>query len=528
MYKLFYNGHIHTLQEKKPYCTAILTLKDHIIYLGDGKEINLPEYNIEKIDLLGKHIFPGFIDCHTHIAAVALSKKRIRLDNCQSLNQALKQITKDIKKYKPDGWVLGGGWNANIWMDGKPHKKLLDDISREHAIVLYNKDGHTQWLNSLALNRCNITESSNNPEGGQFERDIQGELTGLVFEKACELVDQKAENVSLLELKNCMDELYHELYALGITSVHSCESFELYRLFRQMAMNKDLKLRVCMHPPVAESDKLINAGLFSGSGDKWLRLGGMKYFVDGSLGSQTAEMFEPLQTLNQSGVEVLKEKELSDRVGLSASYGLSATIHAIGDKANHKALNALETARKVMTPIPLRHRIEHCQILKESDLPRFKELDIIASMQPMHIADDIEIADKYLGKRARLAYPIGTLKKTGCRIVFGSDMPIADPDPLKGILAAVSRKYKLKKFKSTWYPEQCITAQQSLLAYTSEASFASYEETIKGSLAPGKLADFIVLSHDISKADEIVLRDALVEKTVLGGDIVFASDSLSA
>lgn len=527
MYKLFYNGHIHTLQEIKPYCTAILTLKDRIIFLGDGKDINLPEHNIEKIDLSGKHIFPGFIDCHSHIAAVALSKKRIRLDHCQSLQQALKQITSDIKKYKPDSWVLGGGWDSNVWMDGKPHKKLLDAISTQHAIVLYNKDGHTQWLNSKALRYCNIIDSSIDPEGGQFERDIQGGLTGLVFEKACELVDQKSENISLVELNKCMDELYHELYALGITSVHSCESFEVYRLFQQMAMRKDLKIRVCMHPPVSDSDKLINAGLHSGSGDEWFRLGGMKYFVDGSLGSQTAEMFEPFQTLNHSGIEVLREKELTDQVEWNASSGLSATIHAIGDKANHKALNALDKARQVKVPRALRHRIEHCQILRESDLSRFKELDIIASMQPIHIADDIELAEKYLGKRARFAYPIGSLINRGCRIVFGSDMPIADPDPIKGILAAVYRKYKLEKSNSTWYPKQCITAQQSLFAYTREAAFASYEESIKGLLAPGKLADFVVLSHDISKADESVLRDTFVEKTVLGGEIVYTYDSPS-
>jgi predicted amidohydrolase YtcJ len=238
-------------------------------------------------------------------------------------------------------------------------------------------------------------------------------------------------------------------------------------------------------------------------------------------------MFEPFHTLDHGGTEVIREKELTDRVGRNATYGLSATIHAIGDKANHKALNALEKTRQVKFSLPLRHRIEHCQILQESDLSRFKELDIIASMQPMHIADDIKLAEKYLGKRARLAYPIGSLIKTGCRVVFGSDMPIADPDPIKGILAAVYRKYKLEKSNSIWYPEQCITAQQALLAYTREAAFASYEESIKGSLAAGKLADFIVLSHDISTAEESQLRDTLVEKTILGGEIVFTYDSFS-
>jgi predicted amidohydrolase YtcJ len=524
MYKLFYNGKINTLSKHKPYATAILTLKDRIVYIGDSSDINLPDFVTDKINLSGKYVIPGFIDCHSHIAAVALAKERIRLDNCRSLEQALAQVRTDITNFKPGSWILGSGWNANIWLDGEPHKKLLDDISSQHAIVLYNKDGHAQWLNSLALKRCNFTDSTPDPEGGKLHKDTWGKLTGIVFEKACALVDQIAENVTYETLKHWLDITYPEMYACGITSVHSCEDFNIFKIFQQMSVKGELKLRICMHPPAADRDRLVEAGLLSGNGNEWLRLGGLKYFVDGSLGSQSAEMSEPYELLNHRGIEVTKEQDLTDQVCQAVSYGLSATIHAIGDKANHKALNALQKARSIKSPIPLRHRIEHCQILNKTDIPRFKELNIIASMQPLHIADDIEIADKYLGERAAMAYPIGSLKKTGCRIVFGSDMPIADPDPIKGILAAMCRKYKLDKTKPIWFPEECIESQEALLAYTRDATFASYEESLKGTLEPGKLADFIVLSHNIGQTDEQLLRDARVEKTILGGEIVFGRD----
>jgi predicted amidohydrolase YtcJ len=265
--------------------------------------------------------------------------------------------------------------------------------------------------------------------------------------------------------------------------------------------------------------------VFSGFGNKWLRMGGMKYFVDGSLGSQTAEMFEPFATLNHAGLEVINESDLTDQICFAAHHGLSATVHAIGDKANHKALNAFQKLAELSGLLPLRQRIEHCQILQASDIPRFEELAIIASMQPIHIADDIEIAEKYLGPRAALTYAIRTIMKSGCRVVFGSDMPVANPDPLKGILAAASRRYQLDSKNRSWYPEQCITPLQALHAYTRNAAYASSEENLKGTLEPGKLADFVILSHDITENDEAILRNARIESTVLAGRVVYRNAS---
>ena len=216
--------------------------------------------------------------------------------------------------------------------------------------------------------------------------------------------------------------------------------------------------------------------------------------------------------------------QLRERIGHAALSGLSATIHAIGDKANHKALNALSEARKLPQKDTLRHRIEHAQIPLPEDRKRFRELDVIASMQPMHIVDDVRIADKYLGSRAANAYPVNAYLQEGVRVVFGSDMPVADPDPLKGMLAAVARRYRLDPAEPVWYPEHCISPLQALVAYTREAAFASYEETVKGTLEAGKLADFVVLSGDVLQGGEDAFYTAEPVMTVLAGKCVYRSE----
>jgi predicted amidohydrolase YtcJ len=466
-------------------------------------------------------VYPAFTDSHTHVASVALGKERIRLDECSSLSEALKNISEYITSHEDLSWVVGGGWNANRWSDGIPCKEHLDKITTDHPVALYNKDGHTQWLNSKALALAGFFDLNNDPPGGKLGRDSDNNLTGLVYEKACDIVNIQSETNSYGQLKRCMDKLYPELYALGLTSVHSCESLEIWSIFQRMASQKDLKIRVCMHPPIEDADFLIDSGLRSGFGNDWLRLGGLKYFVDGSLGSQTAELYENYTGYDHSGIEVLTESELTDLLYKTTDKGFSATIHAIGDKANHKTLNALQKVKDVSLKSGLRHRIEHAQILIDEDVPRFFEQKVIASMQPLHISDDVKISDKYLGRRASTAYRMSGLLNSGARVVFGSDMPIAEPDPLKGILAAHSRRYLLDKNEPRWNESECIPVVNALRCYTKDAAYASNEENLKGTLEIGKLADFIGLSVDIEKADEDALREARVNLTVLAGDVVF-------
>jgi len=523
-FKLFHNGTIHTLQSQSQIVDAILIQNNRIIYCGKSTDVNLPDYLVEKIDLQNRFVIPAFTDCHTHVAAVALDHERLRLDDCQSKAQALDLIANFVNTQKPGQWILGGGWNANIWPEGRPDRNDLDKITKQHPVAIYNKDGHTQWLNSRALAVCDFNDQSTDSAGGRLARDEKGNLTGLVYEKACEWVDRISDICSYDQLQRCMNKLYPKIYRLGITSVHSCDGFDKFKLFNQMQINNDLKLRVCMHPPAADMDKLIDAGIQSAGGNEWLRMGGLKYFTDGSLGSQTADMFENYEGLDHNGISVLSENDLDEQVRHAAENGLSATIHAIGDQAINKTLNVFDAVNNIKSPVSLRHRIEHSQIIHEQDLPRFFSLNIIVSMQPLHIADDVQIAEKYLGGRSKYTYPVNSLLKSGCRVVFGSDMPVADPDPLKGIQAAVSRRYRLDRSQQIWQPQECISAQKAVHAYTRDAAYASYEENIKGTLTPGKVADFIVLNQDIMSSGEEKLDQIKNMMTIMNGEIVYRDD----
>ena len=523
MYTLYYNARIYSLDSRHTVYSALLTKRDRIIFIGHPDSLTLPGERINKIDLRGRAVVPGFIDCHTHVGSVALYEERLGLGDCQTRSEAVDRIRKHLAGFSGEYWILGGGWNANVWPEGRPHKKELDNLNKDRPIALHNKDGHTIWMNSKALQLAGFDRNTPDPTGGRLGRDPDGELNGLAYDTACFIVEQKSESASYPFLNRCLKKFYPKLYRLGITSVHSCESLEFHRIFRQITANHESGIRICMHPPMAKAEEIISEKIRSGSGNEWFRMGGLKYFVDGSLGSQTAELFAPYKELGHSGIPVMEAEELGERVSLAARNGLSATIHAIGDKANHKALKALSLSRKISESHKLRHRIEHAQILQPEDRRRFGELNVIASMQPLHIAEDIRIADKYLGDRAKNAYPVNALLREGTRVVFGSDMPVADPDPIKGMLAGVARRYMLDKREPSWYPEHCVTPLQALHAYTRDAAFASYEENLKGTLEPGKLADFVVLSEDFLEGGEETLYNTRPVMTVLGGEIVYRS-----
>ncbi|TFH01086.1 MAG: amidohydrolase [Calditrichales bacterium] len=525
MYQLYFNGQIHTLDADRSAVSALLVYQGRIIYSGRAEDINLPDSAISRFDLRGQHIYPGFTDSHTHIAAMAIDKERIRLDDCISRQSALEHIRKFVSSAEPGAWILGGGWNANQWQDGYPDCKVLDKITSGHPAALFNKDMHTMWLNSIALEKCGFSEGSADPAGGKLGRDHKGNLNGLVYEKVCETVLAQTGEISYDQFKRCMNRTWPDLYALGIVGVHSCEDLQTWSFFQRLHRENNLGLRICMHPPMENTEQFIAAGLRSGYGDEWLRLGGLKYFVDGSLGSQTAEMFAPFEGLDQTGVAVLNEAELSERLAYSFANGFSATIHAIGDKANHKTLNALEKNKSISDSFGLRNRIEHAQIINDTDIPRFHSLGVTASMQPMHLADDVKIADKYLGKRNRLCYRFGDLLNSGAKMIFGSDMPITTADPIKGIQAAVGRRYNLDKNEAVWFADQVISAQSALHAYTVNAAYSSYEEQVKGTLTPGKVADFIAVAQPFENADESVLSDLRVDLTVLNGTVVYQRDA---
>lgn len=527
MYTLFHNAKIQTLDFNLPYCSSILIQNNQIIFCGNEKDINLPDSKTKKINLNGLAVLPSFIDCHTHFAMASKKIDQISLDHCQTFDETIQEIKRNIGRFEKGVWIKGGGWNANLWDGLIPDKKYLDTISVEHPIALFNKDLHTLWLNSLALKKCGLNSDIPSNLKNKIIVGHDGKPNGLLVEDTCQIVEDISSKNSQSNIQKNLKLFSDELLKVGITSVNSMENLQDFDQFMILYQNENMKTRICFHPPAEEIERIISANIQSGLGNNWLKFGGLKYYVDGSLGSQTAEMFENFEGLDHAGIEVLSQEALNEKLKYAAANGLSATIHAIGDKANFKTINAIEeTISQNVSESSLRHRIEHCQIINEQDIQRLNQSNIIASMQPLHITDDVKISDKYLGNRAKNAYPVNTLLKSGTKVVFGSDTPVADFNPLKGMQAAISRRYNLDANEDSWNPNENITIQQAVAAYTRDAAYASYDEPIKGTLDPGKLADFVILSEDIMNSNnpEETLKIIEVVGTVLDGKIVFKNN----
>ncbi len=515
---IFYNGNIYTLDKKRPYAEAIAIQGNRIMALGEGTK-NLNQNSFQKINLRGKTVLPGFIDSHTHFVSFAKSLNLLDLDECKSLEETLKKLQVFAKKRNKEEWILARRWNINLWKKlVLPDKKILDKISASNPIVVFSKDGHSLWVNSKVLEIAKIDESTADPSGGRIERYSNShEPSGILKERACDFVYKIIKEPEEQILSQLLKEAFSCAHQKGIVGIHDCEDEKALELFESFQKKQELSLRVFMMIPQKNLNEAIQNGFRTGLGNEYLKIGGVKIFADGALGSRTALMFKPYSLEPKNfGVEVNSQKDLLESVKKASKAGLSVAIHAIGDKANHQALNAIEKGNHNKN---LRHRIEHAQVLDPADIKRFARLDIIASMQPIHAPSDRDMAEKYWGKRSQLAYAFKTLLNKGTKLAFGSDLPLYDFDPLKGIYAAVTRKGE--NGGNSWNSKEKISVVQAVQAYTKGAAYASYEENLKGSLETGKLADMVVLSKDIFKiAPEEILKTKVLA-TIWDGKVVY-------
>jgi predicted amidohydrolase YtcJ len=518
------NGKIYTMNPKQPKAEA-MAIRDHkIIAVGKNSEIqNLGRKNFQFIDLEGKTVIPGLIDCHTHFLSFAKNLKRADLREISSLNKLESVLKSFSKKLKPNEWLRGDGWDKNILGDESIFtKEVLDQVCPQSPIALQSKDHHLLWVNSKALMVTGIDKSTNDPPGGMIKRDpVTREPTGLLIENACDLVWKKIPPLSKSVTKELVKEAMKIANSHGLTGIHNFDEHDAFDIFQQLSESGELTLRVCLLIPYRDLDSFINLGLKSGFGNENLRFGGVKLYGDGTLGSQTALMFEPYQNSKDNfGIEVTSEEELTHIAKKASQARISVAIHAIGDKGVHQALNAIESSLEHKgKDSRLRHRIEHVQLLHPQDKKRFRKLGVIASVQPVHAPSDKKIAEKYWGKRCQFAYAYKSLLKSGARLVFSSDAPIETLDPFKGIYSAVLRKKGANE--KSWYPKEKLKVAEAVFAYTREASYASYEENLKGSIEIGKLGDLVILSHDIFAIEPDRISDTKVECTILGGRIVF-------
>jgi hypothetical protein len=545
---ILFNGVVHTLAQPAR-ATALAAFGGRILAVGDDHSVHaLAGPNTRVVELAGRCVVPGLIDAHLHLAWFGLSLAMVKLDGAHSLAECLERVRSF--PVARDAWLRGSGWNHNAWDNPVfPNRQALDSIAPHNPVALTRKDGHSIWVNSLALKLAGVTRDTPDPAGGTIDHDpATGEPTGILRENAVELVYRVIPEPGPAEIEQGLLLAQERALAVGLTGVHTMEGPDVFAALQRLHAAGKLTLRVCQSIAREHLDDAIRLGLRSGFGNERLRVGGVKLFADGSLGSATAYMLDDyLGQPGNRGVVTLPKDEMRDLVRRATAAGIAPTVHAIGDRANRDVLDVFEESmgdapgnmpglqgrdapgnmpglqgRDTPGNMPgLRYRIEHVQALHPSDIPRFARLGVVASMQPIHCTSDRDAAMRLWGERSRYAYAWRSLLDGGAHLAFGSDCPVETISPLAGIHAAITRQRADEPHIPSWFPEECISAADALRAYTQGAAYASGEEAIKGTLEVGKLADMVVLGEDILAAPAQRIPEISVDLTIVGGEIVY-------
>ena len=524
-----YNGKLYTMDERRSRATAIAIRDNRILAVGDDVTIrNLLSVGGKAIDLRGRCVIPGLVDAHLHFEWLSLGLKGVNAET-PALGEALQRVKERAGQTPVGTWIRGHGWNQTVWGGAFPTRIDLDRVAPEHPVYLSAKSGHAAWVNSLALKLAGVTSATPNPPGGEIVRDglSGGQATGILLENAMDLVSQIIPQATAAEVAAAMRDAIPLAHRAGLIGVHDFDGARAFQAWQILRERGELSLRVSKTIPVTLQEHAIALGLRSGFGDDWLRINSVKTFADGALGPRTALMIEPYEgEPGNRGIVVTDKEEMIEHVRKASQAGLSSTIHAIGDKANHDVLDVFEAVRaeeRERGGMHLRHRIEHVQILHPDDYNRLGRLNVIASMQPIHATSDMLMADRYWGpRRSAGAYAWRTQLNAGAVLALGSDAPVEPYDPLAGIHAAVTRRRTDgSPGPDGWYPEQCLSVHEAVYAYTMGAAYAAYEEKQKGSLTPGKLADLVIVDRDIFKIDPMEILHAKVVGTLVDGRFVW-------
>jgi predicted amidohydrolase YtcJ len=539
---IYYNANIHTMDNisargcsgvssgegRAPVrASAIAVRDDKIVAVGVYADVESAlAGRYRKVNLQGLTVVPGFTDCHIHLLWYALKFSQVDLGCVESIEEVKKRIRNAAHKSEQGQWIIGHGWSHSCLANAHPHRVQLDDAAPNNPIVLFSKDRHSIWVNSLALAMAGIDKDTLDPDGGVIERDPNThEPTGILRENAQPLINRVIPAPDFGMCKEAIARVIPYLHQLGITGIHDCGDEVSFGVLQELLAEDNLDLRICEMLPLHNLDAAIKLGIKTGFGNARLRIGPLKVFVDGALGSGTAALLEPYSdNPDNVGVCAITEEELTDIIIRASRSGISVAAHAIGDRAVRMALDALEKSKAGRRPddtAPLHNRIEHAQLVSLVDLGRFASLGVIASIQPIHATSDRYMADKAWGTRSSIGYPMRSLAENGVRLAFGSDAPVEEPDPIQGIFAAVTRKRHDELSQPGWHTEQCLTVEEAVRGYTTGAAYASGQEHIKGSITPGKLADFVILSKDIFTVNPLEIADTKILGTVVGGKVVF-------
>jgi predicted amidohydrolase YtcJ len=479
------------------------------------------------LDARGGTVTPAFTDAHIHLVAWARSRGALELFDCDSRAAALTRVANHLAAHPGRTTVVGRGWDANRWSDA-PDRASLDRVSGDRPVLLHSKDFHSLWVNGAALVLAGVTRSTTDPPGGRFERDAAGEPNGVVREHAVRMFAGLAPVAGHeADLERVRDAVL-ALHAEGVTAVHDFEGGDEHRVLRAMTRGGGPHVRVLMHLPHAGLDHALALGLASGTGDDLFRVGALKLFADGTLGSQTAALLEPYEGGADRGLELIPPAELATLVARAAAGGLATAIHAIGDRAVRSALDAFAACGRDLRPPALPPRIEHVQLLDPADLPRFAALGVAASMQPLHCTSDIDNARRHWGGRIERSYPWRALLETGVTLAFGSDAPVEPPATAAALHSAVTRQRRDGTPADGFTPAQRLTLDQALAAYTGGPARLAGTWPRLGRIAPGATADLAVWSADLHRLPHASLGEAKVAATVMEGEIVFRRDEVES
>lgn len=526
--RLYVAERIYTMDPIQPVVESLVVAGERILARGQTREMSAIFPMAKRLDLAGQTVLPGLTDSHIHMLSYGLSRQRLDLRQTRSLGEAIILVGKAVAAAAPGAWVLGRGWDVEQWTEGRwPTRQDLDPISADHPVALTSKDGHTLWVNSLALRKAGMDVGTYRQKGGDTAWKESGSSQGLLKEKARAPVLQVINPPNDTAMRQALEEVTRLAHQLGIVAIHDMEGADAFRLFQMMREQHELRLRVWITVPVDSTEHAVELGLRGRLGDSWLRLGGVKIFADGTLGSKTAAMLEPFMgEPDNRGILTYSSQELTEVIGQVVGAGLWPVIHAIGDRANREVLDSIAAHCEVARRSYLRFRIEHAQIIHPADVHRLGHLGIIASMQPIHATSDRDIVEQYLGTGNHMVYPWRSLLKSGATLAFGSDAPIETMDPWQGLFAAVTRR-RPDRAEDSWYPDEVLSVEEALRAYTAGAAFAAGEESIRGMLRPGYLADFIVCSGDILSEGPEVLLENRVLATVIGGKVAYSVGALA-
>jgi predicted amidohydrolase YtcJ len=498
-----------------------------VVKTGDAAALHKEFPSAKAIDGGGKTLLPGLIDAHGHVIDLGFENAQIQLYDTESLAEAQNRIGAYAKANPDRAWLLGGGWNQVIWKLGRfPLASELDVVVSNRPLVLSRVDGHAKWLNTQALHAAGITRDTRDPVGGRIERDAAGNPTGVLVDKAMDLVDKTVPQPSDGERRTALKGALAHLNSVGLTAVGDAgddsRDISLYRTFADEGL-LTVRIYAMIRDTGADFAALSKNGPLIGYANERLTVRSVKVFADGALGSRGAALLAPYSDApNQRGLKFMSDADMQRKIETALRAGYQVNVHAIGDAGNRQVLDAFEAAYKAVGGRELRNRVEHAQVVALSDIPRFKQLDLIASMQPTHATSDMNMAEDRIGKeRIQGAYAWRTFLGQGTRIAGGSDFPVESDNPFFGLHAAVTRTDHANRPQGGWHPEQAMTLLEAFRAFTLDAAYAEHQEKAIGSLEPGKWADFILTDRDLFKIAPAEIWKTKVEQTWVAGERVF-------